>query len=139
MLDSPFNEISQVLYQTYAMKENKELENLKKDKKSSWGGIREGSGRKPKLQYEARELFYNAIDDEWENIIKVLQYQIRKGDKEILKWTIEQRIGKAPQNLDINTKSAVLNISEPIKEGGRADIMEIARRISTELKILKTK
>ncbi|MEI7765669.1 MAG: hypothetical protein WCI93_03750 [bacterium] len=120
------------------MKEEGKLENLKKDKKSSWGGIREGSGRKPRLQYEARELFYNAIDDEWENIIKILKYQIHRGDKEILKWTIEQRIGKAFQNVDIIAKGALLNIPAQIKNKDGVDIMAIAKGVSEKLRKIKT-
>jgi hypothetical protein len=69
---------------------------LKTEDKSTWGGSRNGSGRKPRLQYEAREAFYNAVDDEWENINKLLKYHIHRGDKEMLKWIIEQRIGRAP-------------------------------------------
>jgi hypothetical protein len=115
------------------------VENLKTKEKSSWGGLREGSGRKPKLQYEVRELFNTVIDDEWENIIKVLKSQIRNGDKETMKWCLEQRIGKAPQSMDINAKGAILNASEPITEYDGIDITMIAKGVSAELKKILTK
>jgi hypothetical protein len=114
------------------------VENLKKQEKSKWGGVRIGAGRKPKLQYEVRELFNLTVDEEWENISKVLRYYIRKGDKEIVKWIVEQRIGKAPQNLDISAKGAFLNVSEQINPIGKSiDVMEIAKKVSAELKKLK--
>ena len=115
------------------------FENLKNKDKSSWGGLREGSGRKPRLQYEVRELFNNVIDDEWDNIIKVLQYHIRKGDKDMLKWCLEQRVGRAPQSVDINAKGAFLSVSEPITEYNGIDIDLIAKGVSNELRKLKTK
>jgi DNA polymerase elongation subunit (family B) len=121
------------------MKEVKKVENLKTEEKSNWGGLREGSGRKPKLQYEVREIFNKAIDDEWENIIKVLQYQIRRGDKDTMKWCIEQRIGKAPQSMDIKAQGAFLSVSEPITEHNGIDIDLIAKGVSNELRKLKTK
>ena len=111
------------------------LEKLKTKEKSSWGGVRPGSGRKPKLQYEARELFYSAIDEEWENIIKVLRYHVRRGNKDVMKWLIEQRIGKAPQSVDISSKNVVIDLTDT--EGGR-EVREIAKRVSAELKVLKT-
>jgi len=43
---------------------------------------------------EVRELFNTYVDQEWENVMKVLSYQIRRGDKEVMKWIIEQRIGR---------------------------------------------
>ncbi len=114
------------------------LEKLKTKEKSSWGGARSGAGRKPRLQYEARELFYSAIDEEWENIIKVLQYHIRRGNKDVMKWAIEQRIGKAPQSVDISAKGAFLNVSKEIGAKKEIDVMTIAKRVSAELKVLKT-
>jgi hypothetical protein len=85
-----------------------------------------------------RELFNLTVDEEWENISKVLRYYIRKGDKEIVKWIVEQRIGKAPQNLDISAKGAFLNVSEQINPIGKSiDVMEIAKKVSAELKKLK--
>ena len=114
------------------------LEMLKTEHKSTWGGSREGSGRKPRLQYEARELFNAVIDEEWVNITETLLNYVRKGDKEVLKWVIEQRIGRSPQSIDISARSAVLNINE-IPDAERTEkVMEIARRVSDELKKIKT-
>lgn len=122
------------------MKQNKILEKMKTVEKSkSWGGVRNGSGRKPRLQYESRELFNNAIDDEWENILEVLHSYIQKGDKEIIKWVVEQRIGKAPQSMDVTSKSISMNvITQDNESSGAIEVMEIARRVSAELKIIKT-
>jgi len=114
------------------------FENLKNKDKSSWGGLREGSGRKPRLQYEVRELFNNVIDDEWDNIVKVLQYHIRKGDKDTMKWCLEQRIGRAPQSVDINAKGVFLSVSEPTADNKDIDIDLIARGVSKELRKIKT-
>jgi hypothetical protein len=114
------------------------LETLKTSKVSTWGGPREGSGRKPKLQYEVRELFNKRVDDEWENLMTSLFDQISKGDKELMKWMIEQRIGKAPQSMDLNAKGVVLNVNEEISDENRIRVMEIAKRVSEELKKLKT-
>jgi hypothetical protein len=123
----------------YTLPVGKSLEKLKTEEKSNWGGARTGAGRKPKLQYEVRELFNLAIDDYWEDIIKVLHYHIRRGDKEVMKWVIEQRVGKAPQTLDVNARGAFLNVTDEVKStDNKIDIMEMAKRISAELKVLKT-
>ncbi len=114
------------------------IENLKTTAKSNWGGIREGSGRKPKLQYEVRELFNRAVDEEWGNIMEAILIQARNGDKDTLKWLIEQRIGKAPQNMAITAQGAFLSVSEAYNKEASDNIVEIARRVSEELKILKT-
>lgn len=114
------------------------LENLKTEEKSNWGGAREGAGRKPRLQYEARELFNEEIDKDWVYLATLVRYHIRKGDKDLLKWVIEQRIGKAPQSLNIEARSAVLNVSEQVSTEPGIDIMAIAGGVAEELRKLKT-
>lgn len=74
---------------------------MKTAQQSRWGGERLGSGRKPKMKYEARELFYAAIDERWAKILKKIDHYITKGDKDILKMIIEQRIGRPSQQADI--------------------------------------
>ncbi len=69
---------------------------MKTSEKSTWGGERDGSGRKPKLKFEARELFYMAIDERWDRILAKIDKYIERGDKDILKMLIEQRIGRPP-------------------------------------------
>lgn len=121
------------------MSKGKAFEKLNTSEKSSWGGVREGAGRKPRLQYEARELFNLAMDEEWGILNKFIRYYIRKGDKEMIKWVVEQRIGKAPQSMDITSKSLSVNV--PLKSKGssdKIDVMEIAKRVSAELKKIKT-
>lgn len=112
------------------------LENLKTDSKSNWGGFREGSGRKPKLQYEMRELFNTFVDEEWENVMKVLKYQILRGDKEVMKWVIEQRIGRTPQMVGLSSGGSLT--VESVSSDTKIDIDEIANRVSKELKKIKT-
>lgn len=67
---------------------------MKTSDKSTWGGKRDGSGRKPKLKAEARELFYMAIDERWDKILSQIDRYIQRGDKDILKMLIEQRVGR---------------------------------------------
>jgi hypothetical protein len=110
------------------------LENLKTNDKPSWGGAREGSGRKPRLQYEARELFNEEIDKDWAYMTKFVRYHIRKGDKDMLKWAIEHRIGKAPQSMDIRAQAVVEDVSPEHAER----VMEIARMLSEDLRKRKT-
>ena len=49
---------------------NTEVENLKTIPISKHGGSRKNSGRKPKLKYEARELFNLAVDQRWPLILE---------------------------------------------------------------------
>lgn len=72
--------------------------------KAKHGGARPGSGRKPKLKGDARELFYMAVDKRWDLLIAKLDEFIENGDKDIIKMVIEQRIGKAPQTVDLGNK-----------------------------------
>lgn len=78
-------------------------ENMKNQEKSSnWGGHRENSGRKPRLEFTARELFNNFFDENWDVIKGHLEKWIIKGDRFIIEKLIEQRIGKAPQPLKVS-------------------------------------
>ena len=81
------------------------VENLKTKekpkKKGQHGGPREGSGRKPRLEHEARKLFNNFFDDNWETIQAKLEKHIKKGDNHVLLKMLEQRIGKAPQAIKV--------------------------------------
>lgn len=66
-------------------------------KKSNWGGSRTGAGRKPKTEYESREIFKTAFDkviepNKWEEII---QNAWESKNWNMIKFLIEQRIGKA--------------------------------------------
>jgi hypothetical protein len=90
---------------------------MKMEQKSKHGGAREGAGRKPKLQYEARELFYSAVDARWDTILAKLDKLITRGDFHALRWVLEQRIGRAPQSveMDITTKEQNTEPSPRIK------------------------
>jgi len=82
------------------------IESMKTGGISKRGGARLGAGRKPKLQFEARELFNVAIDDRWEQIMQKIDGLIEKGDKDILRLCVEQRIGKAGQSLSIKNEDS---------------------------------
>lgn len=81
---------------------NKEVENLKTIAISKHGGARKNSGRKPKLKYEARELFNLAVDQRWPLILEKIDELILKGDKDMIKMLIEQRIGRSPVAVSFN-------------------------------------
>ncbi len=64
------------------------------------GGARPGSGRKPKANFEARELFKMAFDEaftleDWKKLI-----QDAKTDSADRRYIIDQRIGKATQSME---------------------------------------
>lgn len=89
-----------------------DIENLKTTAISRRGGARVGAGRKPKLQHEARELFNAAIDARWPLIMQKLDGLIEEGDKDVLKFIVEQRIGKATHNIAVKeTNTTNVNYS----------------------------
>ena len=114
--------------------------NLKNSTESSWGGTRVGAGRKPRLDYEARAEFYNAVDDRLPKIWEILDLHIRRGDKTVLLWLLEQRLGKAPQSIDMTAKTVNFHTSNNKKvDANGIDILEIANGVSAQLKLLKTR
>ncbi len=77
------------------------LKNLKSREKSSWGGTREGSGRKPSEHNSQtqREIFENLVDASWAQIVtKMIELALR-GNEKMLTHLVDHRIGKAPQPL----------------------------------------
>jgi hypothetical protein len=72
----------------------KVLENSITTTKIKHGGFRAGSGRKPKLQYEARELLNMAIDQRMPKILEKIDELVEKGDTTMIKLLIEQRFGR---------------------------------------------
>lgn len=109
------------------------LENLK----SPWGGIRANSGRKPKHQFEAREQFNLAVDNLMPSIVEKITELVDSGDRDTLKWLIEQRIGKSPQSINLLARTFNFNETQKVTPGEK-NVLELAKRISAELKILKT-
>lgn len=85
------------------------LENLKTDEISSHGGARNGAGRKPKLQYQARELFNMVVDKHWHSILDQLVKDALEGDKEAIKMVVEQRIGRPSQSLEVKKQEVKVN------------------------------
>ncbi|MEI8339861.1 MAG: hypothetical protein WCF94_04350 [bacterium] len=116
------------------MEAKNNFENLKTSIKSNWGGLRSGSGRKPRPQYEARELFNLVIDHEWERILKAVLTRVYKGDREMIKWVVEQRMGKVPNVAISDDREAFLSPCEPRVDDNGIDIMEIAKGVSDALK-----
>ena len=86
-----------------------EIEILKTNTISKRGGARIGAGRKPKLQFEARELFNMAVDERWPRIEKKMDEWIENGDKDMIKFLIEQRIGKPSQSLEVKKQEVKVN------------------------------
>lgn len=83
-----------------------QLEKMKIEKKSNHGGAREGAGRKPKHDYETREMFKMAFDkyitqEEWNKFVK----EAWNGPWERKRFLIEQRIGKPAQAQTVDIKS----------------------------------
>ena len=88
-----------------------ETENTPVPIPSRRGGARPGAGRKPKLKYEARELFNAAVDEHWDAIVTKLDESARAGDKDAIKMVIEHRIGRAPQSIEVNNQQTRVNFN----------------------------
>ena len=74
------------------------------------GGFREGSGRKPRQQAKQRDLFNLAVDSKWKELLEKLGEYIRAGDKEMIKYILDQRIGKAAQSIDHTSGGEALGV-----------------------------
>lgn len=109
------------------------IENLKTTPISKRGGARIGAGRKPRLQFEARELFNVAIDRNWGLIMEKAWEAVRNGDKDMLKFLIEQRIGKPAQFLDIQKKEVQVHYTNFFKPEVREAIRILDDKIKEEL------
>ena len=78
-------------------------------KRGNNGGKREGAGRplkgysdKVKTQGQIRKMFHKMFDDEWFDIIcEQFTKKIKKGNIPIMRFLWEQRMGRAPQGIDI--------------------------------------
>ncbi len=133
------NSISANLNAWYNLSMNTNLENLKiENPKTNWGGTRAGSGRKPKLQFEAREQFNLFVDDNIDILHDCALRHVKKGNFRALEYLFDQRYGKAPLNVETTNKSLNLNVSDQ-KIIPNPELIELANRISAELKIMKTK
>lgn len=109
------------------IKDNKGTE--KKIIKGKNGGYRPGSGRKPILVSDARQLFNKAVDERWNDIMAELDRWLAKEDnKEILKYIIDQRIGKAPQGIHIhgNLDIKANLVSELVENLHLIDVEEVS-------------
>lgn len=76
---------------------------MKKQSKSSWGGARKGAGRKPRAVFEARETFYAKVDEKWGQLVENVLKMALNGDKDVLKWILDQRIGRATKPFHLGT------------------------------------
>ena len=82
----------------------KSQDTISLEKIDSWGGRREGSGRRKKKklakQFQARQELYKWIDENWDALMNGLKIALSKQDKEMMKYLLDQRIGKAPVQVD---------------------------------------
>ena len=106
------------------MKYNMSIEKLEKDKQSSWGGSREGSGRKPLLNKEelekVRELIgqhgseIDGIFAKKERCLALLDVLYEEGFTKhniaAIKEYFDRQLGKAPQGIDLTTKGEKVNM-----------------------------
>lgn len=102
--------------------DNEELEKLEKENKSSWGGKRDKSGRKPQLANEelqrVKELisFHGGeLDDiEQKERVLVLMDQLyklgRAGNVIAIKEYLDRQIGKAKESIDHTTDGEKIEI-----------------------------
>lgn len=91
-------------------------------KKGGNGGKRPGSGRKAVEKiakvFEAREAFNKRVDDRWDKLMAVMDECIENKDKDMVKFLVEQRIGKAPQSMkmEVNGKLEVAKAAQDVRE-----------------------
>ena len=78
-----------------------QIDILKTGTISKRGGARIGAGRKPRLQFEARELFNMAVDENWDLLMEKVWEAVKNGDRDMIKFVLEQKIGKPAQFLNI--------------------------------------
>lgn len=95
-------------------------EKLENEKKSSWGGKRENSGRKPMLNKEDLDRVklllaeHGATEDKLENKERLLVLMDRlyeegkKGNIPAIKEYIDRQLGKSKESVDVNLKSKKL-------------------------------
>lgn len=102
---------------------------MKSAAQSSWGGPRIGAGRKPRLQYEAREAFNQAVDGEWGTILTHLSKWIQEGDKQTIRFILEQRFGKAPQTVGVNQ----ITSTELVSSTNHTHLEKMARRLGEQI------
>lgn len=97
------------------------------------GGFRPGSGRKPKYQYEAREILNMAIDERMPKIFEKLDDLIEKGDPTILKMLIEQRYGRptVPETPKISQKQQINQFF--FDPAIRAKVLEVESELKKKL------
>ena len=101
------------------------------------GGKREGSGRKPKMQYEARELFNMYIDARMAKILENVAKWIDEGDKDMHKYILDQRLGKAVQGIDIGKNKGNVYIKVDHIETQQNLTLSQERRVTSETETVK--
>ena len=97
---------------------------------TSWGGVREGSGR-PKGISEAtkiKRVFRDHFnDDEVDDLLKMVKNQAKQRP-EILKFCLEQLFGRAPQRIEVESRSTEANESLARLEVSIREILESTHR-----------
>lgn len=87
------------------------IEILKTTAISKRGGARPGAGRKPKHNFEAREVFNSWADMNWPKMEKQLNRAVSSGNIDVIKWVVDQRIGKPSQKVDIKPETNRVDIN----------------------------
>lgn len=120
---------------------SKQIEFLKTKPISKRGGARIGAGRKPKLQFEARELFNTSVDQNWDLLMKKVWEAVKNGDKDMIKFVLEQKIGKPAQAIDIKKEETRINYNlfyQPkVREAVRVLEDKIKGEITKEIMAIK--
>ena len=68
---------------------------------SRHGGARRGAGRKSKYALESRQLFNYEFDKHFPEILEKSIELAKKGDKEMIKMLLEQRLGRPAATMNI--------------------------------------
>ena len=112
----------------------KNFENIENKPKETRGGKREGSGRKQKIKgkknFETRADFYKWVDDRWDVIMNAFDAHLTAKDKEMLKYILDQRIGKAAQAIDLTSDGDKLDF---VPEVLKADLAILYSSIKDKL------
>ena len=74
---------------------------LELTKISRHGGARRGAGRKPKYALESRQLFNYEFDKNFPEILEKAVELALKGDKDMIKMLMEQRLGRPATSMTI--------------------------------------
>ncbi|MBU1446543.1 hypothetical protein KKD70_04765, partial [Patescibacteria group bacterium] len=76
-------------------------EENKQEKQNGWGGIRKGQGR-PKGSTNRPRISWYVTEKETGELLELAKEKAKEGNTDILKWILEQVLGKARQNVGLD-------------------------------------